>query len=93
MKDCDINMVKNTKLIVIKRRSLTEKVDLRCVLTQLGRREADLHVHWDEVHGAKMHYRLIAYGHKIIHNKAWYSGTPILPYRWGLCYVSDDYIV
>ena len=86
-------MVENTKLIGIKRRSLTDKVDLRCAPTQLGRREADSHVHWDEVHGATMHYRLIAYGHKIIHNKAWYSGTPILPYRWGLCYVSDDYIV
>ena len=88
-----MKIVENTKIKRIKSGSLTEKVDSRCVSKRLGRREADSHVHWDEVHGARMHYRLIAYGHKIIHNKAWYSGTPILPYGWGLCYVSDDYIV
>ena len=53
-----MKIVENTKIKRIKSGSLTEKVDSRCVSKRLGRREADSHVHWDEVRGARIHHKL-----------------------------------
>ena len=79
-----MKIVENTKIKRIKSGSLTEKVDSRCVSKRLGRREADSHVHWDEVRGARIHHKLhIDIRLYTIRRGTLSNGTPILLYMDG----------